>query len=92
MDCLREATVPVSGRSGTQSSVASTRRNSSQRECAGSEGSRVILPAFLLILDRYSSWRVGRVVPNDLLSSPDYLPVAELNQIDVQKTDSMMAE
>ncbi len=26
MDCLREETVPVSGRSGTQSSVASTRR------------------------------------------------------------------
>ncbi len=26
MDCLREETVPVSGRSGTQSSLASTRR------------------------------------------------------------------
>ncbi len=26
MDCLREETVPVSGRSGAQSSVASTRR------------------------------------------------------------------
>ncbi len=28
MDCLREETVPVSGRSGAQSSVASTRRGS----------------------------------------------------------------
>ncbi len=51
MDCLREETVPVSGRSGAQSS------------CAGCEGSRVILPALLLTLDEYSSWRVGRVVP-----------------------------
>ncbi len=74
MDCLREETVPVSGRSGAQSSVASTRQfkegalgrelwNSSKRECAGCEGSRVILPALLLTLDKYSSWRVGRVVP-----------------------------
>ncbi len=38
MDCLREETVSVSGRSGAQSSVASTRRNSSKRECAGCEG------------------------------------------------------
>ncbi len=37
--------------------------NSSKRECAGCEGSRVILPALLLTLDEYSSWRVGRVVP-----------------------------
>ncbi len=63
MDCLGKETVPVSGRSGAQSSVASTRRNSSKRECAGCEGSRVILSALLLTLDKYSSWRVGRVVP-----------------------------
>ncbi len=63
MDCLREETVPVSGRSGAQSSVASTRRNSSKREYAGCEGSRVILPNLFLTLDNYSSWRVGRVVP-----------------------------
>uniref|UniRef100_A0A672PUV8 Synaptic Ras GTPase activating protein 1 n=1 Tax=Sinocyclocheilus grahami TaxID=75366 RepID=A0A672PUV8_SINGR len=37
--------------------------NSSKRECAGCEGSRVILPALLLTLDKYSSWREGRVVP-----------------------------
>ncbi len=37
--------------------------NSAKRECAGCEGSRVILPALLLTLDKYSSWRVGRVVP-----------------------------
>ncbi len=55
MDCLREEAVPVSGRSGAQN-------NSSKRECAGCEGSRVILPALLLTLDEYSSWRVGRVV------------------------------
>ncbi len=53
MDCLREETVPVSGRSGAQSSEASTRR--SKRECAECEGSKGILPALLLTLD---SWRV----------------------------------
>ncbi len=63
--------------------------------CAGCEGSRVILPALLLTLDEYSSWRVGRVVPmirsavrttlRSLLRSD---LVAELNQtvIDVQRT------
>ncbi len=60
----------------------------------------MILPA-LLTLDKYSSWRLGRVVSmirsavrttlHSLLSS-DLL--AELNQtvIEVQRTDSMMAE
>ncbi len=60
----------------------------------------MILPALLLTLDEYSSWRV-RVVPmirsavrttlRSLLRSD---LVAELNQtvIDVQRTDSMMAE
>ncbi len=37
--------------------------NSSKRECAGCEGSRVILPVFLFTLGENSSWRVGRVVP-----------------------------
>ncbi len=75
--------------------------NSLKRECAGCEGSRVILTALLLTLDEYSSWRVGRVDPmirsavrttlRSLLRSD---LVAELNQtvIDVQRTDSMMAE
>ncbi len=75
--------------------------NSSKRECAGCEGSRVIMSALLLTLDKYSSWRVGRVVPmirsavrttlRSLLGSD---LVAELNQIviDVQRTDSIMAE
>ncbi len=55
MDCLREETVLVSGRSGAQSSDSFTRhRNSSKKECAGREGSRVILPALLLTLDKYS--------------------------------------
>ncbi len=61
----------------------------------------MIFLALLLTLDEYSSWRVGRVVPMirsavqtiqcSLLRS--YL-VAELNQtvIEVQRTDSMMAE
>ncbi len=61
----------------------------------------MILPALLLTLDEYSSWRVGRVVLmirsavwttlRSLLRSDS---VAELNQteIDVQRTDSMMAE
>ncbi len=61
----------------------------------------MILPAFSLTLDKYSSLRVGRVVPmirsavrttlRSLLRSD---LVAELNQtdIDVQRTDSMMAE
>ncbi len=97
MDCLREETVSVPGRSGAQSSVASTRRNSSKRECAGCEGSRVILQALLLTLDKYSSWRVGRVVPmirsavrTTLCSLLRSDLVAELNQtvIDVQRTDS----
>ncbi len=75
--------------------------NSSKRESAGCEGSRVILPVLLLTLDRYSSWRVRRVVPmirsavrttlRSLLRSD---LVDELNQtvIDMQRTDSMMAE
>ncbi len=75
--------------------------NSSKRECAGCEGSRVILPALLLIQDEYSSWRLGTVLPiifsavwtthRSLLRSD---LVAELNQtvIDVQRMDSMMAE
>ncbi len=61
----------------------------------------MILSALLLTLDEYSSWRVGRVVPmirsavwttlRSLLRSD---LVAELNQtvIDMQRTDSMMAE
>ncbi len=61
----------------------------------------MILPAPLLTLDKYRSWGVGRVVPmirsavqttlRSLLRSD---LVAELNQtvIDVQRTDSMMAE
>ncbi len=60
-----------------------------------------MFPALLLSLDKYNSWRVGRVVPmihsavrttlRSLLRS--YL-AAELNQtvIDVQRMDSMMAE
>ncbi len=59
----------MSGRSGARSSVVSNSNsnssngNRSKRECAGCEGSRVILPALLLTLDEYSSWRLGRVVP-----------------------------
>ncbi len=61
----------------------------------------MILLPLLLTLDDYSYWRVGRVVPmiraavrttiRSLLMSD---LVAELNQtvIDVQSTDSMMAE
>ncbi len=64
-------------------------------------GVRVILPALLLTLDKYSFWRVGRVVPmirsavrttlHNLLRSD---LVAELNQtvIELQRTDSVMAE
>ncbi len=55
----------------------------------------------LLTLDKYSSWRLGRVVPmirsavRTTLRSLLWLDlVAELNQtvIDVQRTDSMIAE
>ncbi len=61
----------------------------------------MILPALLLTLDKYISWRVGRVVSmvrsavrttlRSLLRSD---LVAQLNQtvIDVQRTDSMMTE
>ncbi len=56
----------------------------------------MILPALLLTLEEYSSWRLGRVIPmipgfRSLLRS-DW--VAELNQtvIDMQRTDSMIAE
>ncbi len=63
MDCLREETVPVSGRTSAQSSVALARWQQFKRGGAGCEGSRVILPVLLLTLDKYSSWRVGRVVP-----------------------------
>ncbi len=62
----------------------------------------MILPAFLLTLDKYSSWRVGRVVV-PIIRSADRTSlygllksdlVVELNQtvIDVQRTDLMMAE
>ncbi len=63
---------------------------SSERDCAGCEGSRVISPALLLTLDE-CSWRVWIVLVHSLLRSD---LVAELNQtvIDVQRTDSMMAE
>ncbi len=61
----------------------------------------MILPALLLTLDEYSSWRVGRIVP--MIRSVVWITlrclrrsdlVAELNQtfIDVQRRDSMMAE
>ncbi len=58
----------------------------------------MILPALLLTLDKYSSWRVGRVVPiicsavrttlSSLLRSD---LEAEMNQTDIgmQRTDSM---
>ncbi len=64
----------------------------------------MILPALLLTLDKYSSWRVGRVAPmirNDAPTVRTTLHsflrsdlVAELNQtvIDMQRMDSMMAE
>ncbi len=61
----------------------------------------MILPALLLTLDEYSSWRVGRVVPmirsavrTTLCSLLRSDLVAELNQtvIEVQRMDSMMAE
>ncbi len=89
----KKETVPVSGRSGAQCSVASTR--------CGCEGSRGILPSLLLTLDEYSSWRVGRVVPMIRLAVRTTLHcvlrsdlVELLNQtvIDMQRTDSMMAE
>ncbi len=65
------------------------------------EGSRVILPALLLTLHKYSSWRVTRVAPlicsavrTTLCSLLWSDLVAELNQtvIDVQMTDLMMAD
>ncbi len=55
----------------------------------------MILPALLATLDKYSSWRVicsaVRTTLHSLLWSD---LVAELNQtvIDVQRTDSIMAE
>ncbi len=61
----------------------------------------MILPALLLTLDEYSSWRVGRVVPMIRSAFRTTLCrllrsdlVAELNQtvIEVQRTDSIMAE
>ncbi len=61
----------------------------------------MILPALLLTLDEYSSWRVGRVVPmirSAVRTTLCFLLgsdlVAEPNQtvIGVQRTDSMMAE
>ncbi len=61
----------------------------------------MILPALLLTLDKYSSWRVGRVV-TIILSAVRTTPcsllrsdlVAELNQIviELQRTESMMVE
>ncbi len=61
----------------------------------------MILPAFFLTLDKYSSWRLGRVVPmirsavrTTLRSLQRSDLVTELNQtvIDEQRMDSMMAE
>ncbi len=92
MDCPREETVSVSIMFWC---------NSSKKDCAGCEGSRVILPALLFTLDKNSSWRLGRVVPMIRSAARTTLRsllrsdlVAELNQtvIDVQRTDSIMAE
>ncbi len=75
--------------------------SSLKRKCAGWAGSRVILSVLLLSLDEYRSWRLGRVVPmirsavrTTLCSLLWSDLVAELNQtvIDVQRTDSMMAD
>ncbi len=61
----------------------------------------MILTAPLLALDEYSSWRGGRVVPmirsavrTTLRSLLRSVLVTELNHkvIDMQRTDSMMAE
>ncbi len=63
----------------------------------------MILHTLLLTLDEYSSWRVGGggVVPmthsavrTTLCSLPSSVLVDELNQtvIEVQRTDSMMAQ
>ncbi len=60
----------------------------------------MILPALLLTLDKYSSWRAGKVVPLILSAVRTILRnllksdlVAELNQtvIDMQRMDSVMA-
>ncbi len=99
MDGLSEETVPVPGRSYAQSSVELSRRQ--QFKEGWMWGGPVILPGLLLTLDKNSSWRVGRVCNNDSLSSRTTFCsllwsdlVAELNQtvIEVQSTDSMMAE
>ncbi len=50
--------------------VASTRCNSSKREYAGCEGSRVILPAFLLSLDKYNSLSRTRAASAEALGTP----------------------
>ncbi len=49
-----EETVPVSGRSGTLQVFLQRRTdgNSSKRECARCKGSRLILPALMLTLDK----------------------------------------
>ncbi len=61
----------------------------------------MIFLALLLTLDEYRSWKVGRVLPmicsavrSTLRSILRSDLVAELNQpvIDMQRTDSMMAE
>ncbi len=61
----------------------------------------MILPFLFLSLDKYSSWRLGRVVPmirsavrTTLCSLLCSDLVAELNQtvMEVQMTDSVMAE
>ncbi len=54
----------------------------------------MILPALLATLDKYSSWRVICSSVHTLHSLLWSDLVAELNQtvIDVQRTDSMMAE
>ncbi len=58
----------------------------------------MILPALLLTLEKYSSWRLERVVPTAVRTTLHSLLrsdlVAELNQTvnEVQRNDSMMAE
>ncbi len=57
----------------------------------------MILTALLLTLDKYSSWRLGRVVPmicSAVQTTLCSLLSSDLDQtvIDVQRTDSMMAE
>ncbi len=86
MDCLREETVSVPGRSGAQSSVASTRQQQFKEGVCWVWGVQSDFSSPFA----HSGWvqflESGEGCTNDSLSSPDYPPYS------IRRSDDLVAE